>query len=71
VLPDYLFVNLIYMELQRKIVNAKNMDYDAAEAIKELLEQKPKEVKKDLEDWEVKEFEGENVLFIKEKLCAN
>jgi hypothetical protein len=30
--------------------NAKNMDYDAAEAIKELLEQGPKEAKKDLMD---------------------
>jgi hypothetical protein len=27
------------MELQKKIANAKNMDYNAAEAIKELLEQ--------------------------------
>jgi Integrase zinc binding domain len=43
------------------------MDYDAAEAIKELLEQGPKEAKKDLEGWEVEEFEGENVLFYKGK----
>jgi hypothetical protein len=32
------------MELQKKIANAKNLDYDAAEAIKELLEQGPREV---------------------------
>jgi hypothetical protein len=51
------------MELQKKIANAKNMDYDAAEAIKELLEQGPKEVKKNLMDWEVKEFEGETYCF--------
>jgi Integrase zinc binding domain len=43
------------------------MDYNAAEAIKELLEQEPKEAKKDLIDWKVEEFEGENVLFYKEK----
>jgi Integrase zinc binding domain len=54
------------MELQKKIANAKNMNYDAAEAIKELLEQGPREAKKDLMDWEVKELEGENVLFYKE-----
>jgi hypothetical protein len=60
-----LFVNLIDMELQKK--NAKNMDYDAVEAIKELLEQGPKEAKKNLVDWEVEEFEGENILFYKEK----
>jgi hypothetical protein len=67
VLPEHLFVNLIDMELQKKIANAKNMDYDTAEAIKKLLEQGPKEAKKDLVDWEVEEFEGENVLFYKEK----
>jgi hypothetical protein len=63
VLPEHLFINLIDMELQKKIANAKNMDYDAAEAIKELLEQGPKEVKKNLMDWEVKEFEGETYCF--------
>jgi RNase H-like domain found in reverse transcriptase len=67
VLPEHLFVNLIDMELQKKIANANNMDYDAAEAIKELLEQGPREAKKDLMDWEVEEFKGENVLFYKKK----
>jgi hypothetical protein len=55
------------MELQKKIANAKNMDYDTAEAIKKLLEQEPKEAKKNLIDWEVEEFERENVLFYKGK----
>jgi hypothetical protein len=67
VLPEHLFVNLIDMELQKKIANAKDMDYDAAEAIKKLLEQGPREAKNDLMDWEVEEFEGENVLFYKRK----
>jgi hypothetical protein len=67
VLPEHLFVNLIGMELQKKIANAKNMDYDTAEAIKKLFEQGPREVKKDLMDWEVEEFEGENILFYKGK----
>jgi hypothetical protein len=67
VLPEHLFVNLIDMELQKKIANAKNIDYDAAETIKKLLEQGPKEAKKDLMDWKVEEFEGENILFYKGK----
>jgi RNase H-like domain found in reverse transcriptase/Integrase zinc binding domain len=67
VLPEQLFVNLIDMELQKKIVNAKSTDYDAAEVIKKLLEQGPKEAKKDLMDWKVEEFEGENILFYKGK----
>jgi hypothetical protein len=67
VLPENLFVNLIDMELKKEIANAKNMNYDAAEAIKELLEQGPKEAKKYLMDWEVEEFKEENILFYKEK----
>jgi hypothetical protein len=67
VLLEHLFVNLINMELQKKIANAKNMDYDAAEAIKELLKQGPREAKKNLMDWEMKEFEEENILFYKGK----
>jgi RNase H-like domain found in reverse transcriptase/Integrase zinc binding domain len=67
VLPEHLFINLINMELQKKIANAKNIDYNAAEAIKELLQQGPKEAKKDLMDWEVEEFEGKKVLFYKGK----
>jgi Integrase zinc binding domain len=54
VLLEHLFVNLINMELQKKIANAKNMEYDAAKAIKELLEKGPSEAKNDLMDWEVK-----------------
>jgi hypothetical protein len=67
VFPEHLFVNLIDMELQKKIANTKYMDYDTAEAIKELLEQEPREAKKDLMDWKVEEFEGENVPFYKGK----
>jgi hypothetical protein len=58
------------MELQKKIANAKNMDYDAAKAIKELLEQGPREVKKDLMDWEVKEFKGETYCSTREKIMC-
>jgi RNase H-like domain found in reverse transcriptase/Integrase zinc binding domain/Integrase core domain len=67
VLPKHLFVNLIDTELQKRIAEAKQLDYDVVEAIKELLEQGPKEAKKDLEDWEVENFEGENILFYKGK----
>jgi hypothetical protein len=71
VLPEHFFVNLINMELQKKIANAKNMDYDTAEAIKKLLEQGPKEAKKDLMDWEVEEFKGKNTVLQRKKLCPN
>jgi hypothetical protein len=67
VLPEHLFVNLIDMELQKKIANAKNMDYNVAEAIKELLEQGPSEAKKDLMDWEVKESKKKMYCSTKER----
>ena len=41
------------------------MDYNAAEAIKGPLGEEPNEAKKDLEDWEVQEFKGKNILFYK------
>jgi hypothetical protein len=68
VLPEHLFVNLIEMELQKKIANAKHMDYDTAEAIKKLLEQGPREEKKDLMDWEVEDFKGKNYVPIDAEL---
>ena len=67
VLPKHLFTNLIDTELQRRIVNTGDMDYDAAEAVKGLIGEGPNEAKKDLEDWEVEKFEGENILFYKAK----
>ena len=67
VLPEHLFTNLIDTELQRRIANTKDMDYNAAEVIKRSSGQGPNEAKKDLEDWEVEECEGKNILFYKEK----
>jgi hypothetical protein len=55
------------MELQKKIANAKNLDYDTAEAIKELLEQRPREAKKNLMDWEVEEFKGKKYCSTRER----
>ena len=67
VLPEHLFANLVDTELQRRIVNTENMDYDAAEAIKGLLGEGPNKARKDLEDWEVEEFKGKNILLHKGK----
>src|SRR5271168_2132783 len=40
-LPDHLFANLIDVDLQNRIASTKDLDFDAAEAIKRLLEQGP------------------------------
>jgi len=66
-LPEHLFVNLIDVDLQRRIASAGNMDFDAAEAIKGLLEEGPTPLRHDLADWEIEDFEGQNILFFRGK----
>jgi hypothetical protein len=50
-LPDKLFINLIDLELQRKIANSDNLDTDATEAIELLLGQGLSNLQNDLKDW--------------------
>ena len=66
-LPDNLFVNLIDLDLQKRITNCKDMDQDATEALMLLLEQKPATLKNDLEDWTLERMGDKNVLFFKGK----
>jgi hypothetical protein len=66
-LPDNLFVNLIDVELQHKIANATDLDIDAANALKALLGQAPNAMQKDLEDWEIENFNDKNILFYQGK----
>jgi len=66
-LPDHLFVNLIDQGLQKQISESDDMDYDAAAAIKGLLERGPKEIRHDLDDWKIEDYEGRNILFYKGK----
>ena len=40
-LPDHLLVNLIDIDLQNRIASANDLDFDAIEAVKALLEQGP------------------------------
>ena len=56
-------VNLIDLDLQRKIANSKDLDTEAIEAIDTLLNKGPTHLQHDLEDWTTEEFEGKNVLF--------
>ena len=66
-LPDNLFINLINLDLQKHIVNCKDMDWDTTEALLLLLEQKPATLKNDLEDWTLQKVGDKNVLFFKGK----
>ena len=60
-------VNLIDLNLQRKIANSEDLDMEAIEAINILLDKGPTNLQCDLEDWMTEEFEGKNVLFFQGK----
>ena len=66
-LSDEMFVNLIDMDLQNWIAIANDLDSDAAQALKLLLEEAPTEMTTGLGDWKLKNAEGGNILFYKGK----
>ena len=66
-LPDDLFLNLIDLELQKKIAMSDDLDSNAAEALKLLLETVPTSMTTGLNDWTVDRTDGRNILFYKGK----
>jgi len=62
-LPDSLFINLIDTKLQQQIADSKNLDTNAAEALKLLLEDGPTELSNDLTDWTTKDLNRKPMLF--------
>ena len=66
-LPDDMFLNLIDTNLQEKIAMSNDLDGNAAEALKVLLEQGPTTMTVGLNDWTIETQNGENILFYKGK----
>ena len=66
-LPDELFVSLIDTNLQERIAMTDDLDGNAAEALKLLLESAPTAMTTGLEDWTLEEVNGQNILFYKGK----
>jgi hypothetical protein len=66
-LPDNMFINLIDTDLQERIAVSEDLDGNATEALKLLLEKAPTAMTTGLGDWELKEANGRNVLFYKGK----
>ena len=64
-LPDEMFVNLIDTDLQERITIADDLDGNAAEALKLLLEKAPTAMTAGLDDWELKKINDKNILFYK------
>ena len=66
-LLEYLFVNLLDMELQEQILKATDLDFDVVKALKGLLQGKLSTLTKDLDDWKVDELDRGRTIFYKEK----
>ena len=66
-LPDNLFLNLINLNLQKKIADSEELDLDATEALKLLLGSGPSSMQNSLNDWTVEDFKGKNILFYKRR----
>jgi hypothetical protein len=66
-LPDDMFLNLIDTDLQEKIAMTSDLDGNAAEALKLLLEKGPTTMTAGLDDWTVEKSNGRNILFYKGK----
>jgi hypothetical protein len=49
-LPENLFINLLNMELQERILNEKELDLDVKNAIETLLEEGPTNLRNNLHD---------------------
>jgi hypothetical protein len=56
-LPENLFINLLDMELQERILNRKEIDLDVKNAMNTLLEERPTNLQNNLHDWKVEEID--------------
>ena len=66
-LPENMFINLIDTDLQDRIANLTNYDFDVKNALEMLLEKGPNTLQNDLEDWKLEKHNGQNVMFYKGK----
>ena len=66
-LPNDMFLNLIDTDLQEKIALSDDLDGNAAEALKMLLETGPTAMTTGLDDWKIETTNGRNILFYKGK----
>jgi hypothetical protein len=55
------------VNLQRRIAKSDNFNFDAADAIKSLLDTGPTPLRNDLKDWNLEESNGYKALFYKGK----
>ena len=62
-LPEELFVNLLDMKLQDRILEACDIDHNISEALDQLLNSNISDLSKDLNDWKVEKMDKGNAIF--------
>ena len=66
-LLENMFINCIDTNLQDRIANTENYDFNVKNALEMLLEKGPNTLQHDLEDWKLEKHNDKNVLFYKNK----
>ena len=61
-LPDNLFINLLDMELQDWILEARDVDHNVSEALDQLLNSDISNLSKDLDNWKVEKMDKGNAI---------
>ena len=67
VLPDNLFIQLLDVDLQRRIANTNDHNEEVTKALTTVLEQGPPALCRELGDWTIEKFEGRDIIFFKGK----
>ena len=67
-LPNNMFLNLLDIGLQERIMNAKDFEFDVRNTISILLEDGPNSIRNNLKDWKLEDKDGKKVLFYKGKV---
>jgi hypothetical protein len=66
-LPEGMFVNLLDLDLQQRILNRTEFDIDVKDAVEKILQDGPTALRNSLEDWKLEEIDGKRTIFYKGK----
>jgi Integrase zinc binding domain/RNase H-like domain found in reverse transcriptase len=66
-LPEGMFVNLLDLDLQQRILNGTEFDIDVKDAVETILQDGPTALRNSLEDWKLEEINGKRTIFYKGK----
>ena len=66
-LPENMFINLLDVSLQDRILNGKELDSDVKDAMETLLLEGPTNLQNDLHNWKIEEVDGKRTIFYKGK----